>query len=73
MSDRQLGAGRGCGTALPGTVCSNNSGVKAFAGLTQLHSLPSGLGDNLWGPAHNSAAGRTALTSVPPELNTKTY
>lgn len=47
--------------------------VKVFAGLTQLHSLPSGLRDELGGPAHNSAAGRTALTSPPPELDTKTF
>jgi len=59
------GAGGSCGTALPGMVGSDVSAVKDFVGFTQLHSLLSGLGHDLRRPAHNSAMGRTALTSAP--------
>lgn len=66
------GVGRSCRTALPGMVDSGVHAVKTFAGITQLHSLQSGLGDVLWRPAHNSAAGRTALTPALPEVCMKT-
>lgn len=66
------GAGGSHGTVLPGMVGSGVHAVKAFAGFTQLHSLHSGLGGDLWRPVYDPAASRTAWAPAPLELYRKT-